>query len=340
MAGKTPSQVSQWLFSQLAGLFPDWLKSLFFGTPAATILRFSENAKRISGEKGMLVAPEGMLEENAEEPKPVRKKIVDIVLPQSCFLKRVITAPKTARHNLHNLAELDMVRQTPFRTDMVFWSLSRPEMEDNRVKVAQWILKRTDTNAIRKRLKRAGLEVRRIFVEGEKLQKPIADFSAEIVPHAKHWRLVNAMLVFLGITIASFIWLFPAWQNSGILDRLQQENARLQSQAVDMRQNVEVLRQKENERAAFLDMIYMRPRLSDILRNLTVALGDNVWVSDLNYSPKRVVFSGEVSGSAAQLVLLLAKRREFNNPRLTGPVSRTGSGAERFEITLDPQGVQ
>lgn len=335
MTGKTPSQISQWFSDQLAGIFPDWLKAMFFGAPMATEVQFAKDSETIVRRKGQLIAPYSLLQKGGPEIRPVRSRIVDVLVPENFFLKRGIEAPLTAGKNLKKLVELDMVRRTPFRPETVYWAISKPHKSSDTVRVDQWITKRSDIEQLQRRVERAGLQIRKVFVEGAQTPDPIADLSASVTPNAGMWRLLNATLALGAVGLAAMIWLYPGWQASVENTRLSETIAQNRTQALALRQEVEDLRTREMERAAFLDIVYQRPRLSQSLRNLTVALPDNVWISDMIFSPERVVVSGEVSGSAAQLVLTLAQRNEFHNPRLSGPVARASNGAERFELSLD-----
>lgn len=335
MTGKMPSQVFQWFSDQLAGGFPDWLKAMFFGMPMATEVQFSKDVTTIARRKGQLIAPESLLQIGSPETPPVRSRIVDVLIPDTFFLKRKIEAPTTADKNLKKLVALDMVRRTPFRPVTVYWAISKPHKSGNTLHVEQWIIKRNYIERLQQRAAKAGLRIRKVFVEGAPIQHPIADLSASVTPNAKRWRVLNGILAIGAVGLAAMVWLYPAWQASVETDRLNETIAQNRTRALAMRQDVEGLRSHKMERAAFLDIVYQGPRLSHILRDITVALPDSVWISDMNFSPERVVVSGEVSGSAAQLVLALAQRNEFHNPRLSGPVARANNGAERFELALD-----
>lgn len=335
MTGKTPSQVFQWFSDQLAGVFPDWVKAMFFGAPMATEVRFSNDVKTIVRRKGQLIAPENLLQIDGPETPPVPSRIVDALIPDTFLLKRKVEAPATAGKKLKKLVALDMVRRTPFRPDTVYWAISKPQKSGNTLHVEQWIIKRSDIARLQQRAAKAGLHIRKVFVEGAPIQHPIADLSASVTPNARRWRVLNSTLAIGAVGLAAMVWLYPAWQASVENTRLNETIAQNRTQALAIRQEVEDLRTHEMERAAFLDIVYQGPRLSHVLRDITVALPDSVWVSDMNFSPERVVISGEVSGSAAQLVLALAQRNEFHNPRLSGPVSRANNGAERFELALD-----
>ena len=340
MADKKPSQVLRWVSMHLAGVFPDWFKSMFFGEPAVVEARLDKNATKILRKNRQLIVPLSLLHKDSPEIPAVQSRVVDIKLPKSFFLKRIVEAPITARKNLGKMVELDMVRRTPFRQDTVYWAIGGPSKSGNVLKVEQWIAKRTEIAQLHQRAEKLGLKIRRVFVDGVPLSGPVVDLSASVIPNAKRWRILNGALAMCALLLGAAIWLFPAWQASVENKRLQAALDENRTQAIQLRQEVETLRSQEIERAKLLDIVYNRPRLSNVLRNLTVVLPDNVWITDLNFSPSQLVVSGEVSGSAAELVLALGQRNEFNNPRLSGPVSRAGNGAERFELTLDLAGAK
>lgn len=335
MAGKSPSPILRWIFEQLAGSVPDWFKAMFLGQPRATHVLFSKNTETISTKNGLFIAPKSLLKGSGPNIPAVGKRIVDASVPQDFFLKRKIEAPLTAGRNLRQLVELDMVRRTPFRPDTVYWSLSKPKKINGKLLVEQWIAKRSDIERLQQRTARIGLHIRKVFVENSPMQNPIADLSASITPMARRWRLLNGTLAVSAVGLAAVIWFYPILQTSAENDRISESIAQKRTQAIALRREVDDLRSREMERAAFLNIVYQRPRLSHTLRKITVALPDDVWLSDIIFSPEDVIVSGEVRGSAAQLVLTLAQRNEFHNPRLSGPVASARNGAERFELSLD-----
>lgn len=308
---------------------------MFFGDPMVIEARFSNTTEKVKYQNGKLVAPYSLLQSDMFGITPKRIKIVDVFIPENLFLKRIIDAPASTRKNLNALVELDMVRRTPFRPDTVYWTISKPNKSGNALRVEQWVIKKIDVEQLQKRLEHAGLRIRKVFIDGVTTQRAIADISANATPNARRWRLVNGTLAAGSIGLAALIGFYPAWQASIERARLDESVTQTRTRALALRQEVETLRSKEMERAAFLDMIYQRPHLSNVLRDVTVAMPDEVWISDLNFSPAHLIVTGEVSGSAAQLVLALAQHNEFSNPSLSGPIARSSNGAERFELTLD-----
>jgi len=336
MTDISPSRHQARAFFALSGLVPDRVAALFFGRPAARTLTFSSDAQITTRKNGKLTAPLSLLETGSVEKTGARKSVVDAVLPGSLLLKREIIAPASARRSFRNVASLDLQRQTPFQPKDVRWCLEPPKRREGDLHAVQWVAKQSDILFWKKTLAQSGLTVRRFLVET--CPEPLADFSGEIAPHARRWRRINATLALAAAAFAAVSWLFPAWALGPQNERLKSAQASLQSEALALRKDLDALRAEQVEKAALFDLIFHRPLLSHGLRELTVALPDTVWVETLEYRPDLLKLNGEASGSAAELVLDLAKNRYFSNPRLAGPVSRTGAGAERFGMLLDLRG--
>lgn len=320
------------LGAQFSVLVPDWLRALFFGYPLARKTNFAgleRSHKRGTLSQELLTSPLTPL----SGTKP--RKIIDAVIPAAFFLKRKIRVPVSARNKLTASAELDLRQRTPFSPGEVYWQLSEPEVQNGFIEVNQWVVKKIEVDAWRKKLGSHGFQVRRIFVDDQQKHAPIADFSNEILPWRRSLVLLNGTLAIAATTAVLFGWLYPAWVAQQQTLTIDAHLKDLRGQAFELRRTVEDMRTDDVERATFLDTVLRRPLLVDTLRELTVALPDSVWVSAMIYTPKRVVLDGETNGSAAQIVLDLGERRSLGNPRLSGPVQRTATNAERFEITVD-----
>lgn len=335
MAKRAPSHIGSWLSVRFRALFPNWAAAMFLGVPMARRLRFDPAADKLrSGPRG-LIAPSAFLTGQDRSAKPKRRmRNVDAHIPADLFLKRTITAPPGARGKIRTLAELDLRQGTPFKPDEVHFQLDRPDHSGDKIQVVQWVAKRDDIAQWRAGLAVQGLRLRKIFVADSGLSEPIADLTSEFARGARRLRFLNALLVLVSVGACTFALLYPAWVALHQTARLGQSLTDLRAEAVSLRAEVEAMRAQEVERAAFLDLLLHRPLLVETLRELTVALPDDVWIATVDFRPERVIVTGETSGSAAETVLSLSKRRQFADPRISGPVARTASNAERFEVTL------
>ncbi len=335
MAGRTPSRRLSWSSGTISKLVPLWVKSMFLGAPLARRLHFDKDADRMMRRRSDVIAPVALLDGPMDLDPLKRPTNVDISLPQDHVLRRQISAPLSARRTLNAVARLDLLRQTPFQEQDVYWTLGPADVQGDQIVADQWVVRRSDINQWRKRLLNLGARVRRIHIEGLRDLPALADFSNDLARGAWVWQRVNAVLVTASVALAAVWWLYPGWIASQQTKKLTIEQADLQRQAIDLRRDVEALRQQERDRAAFVDLVYRRPQLSNMLRELSVALPDTVWIDTLMFRTGRLVITGESRGSAADLVLDLSDNDWFGNPRLTGQVSRTAGGAERFELTTE-----
>ncbi|WP_159086868.1 PilN domain-containing protein [Loktanella sp. Alg231-35] len=265
------------------------------------------------------------------------RRNVDVVLPQEILLERSIEIPPTAVSKHRAIAELNLLRRTPFNLSEVHWVLSGDATSKSDV-LCQWVAKRSDLSHYRNMLLSHGYRVRRFVVAGQKGQAVLADFTSDVAPRAATWRRMNVLLLIGAIGAGLLLWLQPAWQAKIEADRQLAARDTLRSEAVALRTKIEALKGLDTARAAFIENVFERPKLVDALHQMTVALPDHVWVSDVEFVAEQILINGETSQSAAALVLELTDAGLPFEPALSGSVSRTAEGKERFGIVFNANG--
>lgn len=338
MAGRPPSPLTRWVLEEARGIVPQWFAALFLGVSKTLPVRFSAGSTGIAERREGFVAPLQFLSEEEEHSSPVRgaKSAVIAELPPGAYLARRIEAPARSSGQLAAIAALDLIRRTPFHPGEVYTALSAPRQDGSKLVATQWVIRRKDVDRLDRNLSAHGFALRGVRIEGETTTPSlIADFSHRDRAKAGLWKTINgaALTVIVGAAVA--VWLLPVWQHSTLLPSLRDRLQSSQTAAVALRTEIESLRSLADEQTAFLSTMIGRPHLSQNLRELTIAVPDETWLSELSYSQASLVLSGETTGSAAELVLSLAEVRSFGNPRLSGPVSRSAEGGERFEIVID-----
>ena len=318
----------------VAGM-PDWVAAMFLGRPSAVRLRF-EAVGQPSARRDGLTAPEAVLDADAPVPAPTRRggRIVDAELPERVFLRRRIRAPRTARREMARIAQLDLMRLTPFGEGDVHAVLGPPRETSQGLEADQWVIARADLATLRARLAVHGWRLRRAYVSGAAGTDAIADFGAELSPRGRWWRNLNAGLAGAAICLGITAWAVPSLQAAARLREDRATVAALRDEAVTIRAELEAERAVDEGRAAFLAP-FLRPRLTTGLRELTVALPDDTWLGELTFRDGLMIVSGETAGSAAGLVLQLGAHPAFRDPRLEGGVSRGSAGTELFEIAVE-----
>lgn len=323
--------------AEFSSVIPDWVKTIFLAHPAAQKSEFSTETSAPQYGSNTVTLPASWLTADPDPQDVRRVRNVDIVLPQSLTLHRKIVLPANSIGKLDKVIALDTVQKTPFKPADIYSLFLAGETSAGKVAVDQWIVRRDLITTLRDRFEKAGLRIRRIDVEGN-TGKPLADFSSAIAPRASIWRWFNFGMVFVTLALLASLWAQPAWKDYSSLAQKTEELKDLKQDALALRTDVEALKETAAEKAEFLDRVVHRPLFLETLRAVTVALPDEVWITDLLFQRDKIVLRGSSRASAAQLVLDLTQTPEFGNPRLTGPVSQTSDGQERFDITLDPLG--
>ena len=307
---------------------PRWVRRLFLADIVAGLVHVVETTSN----KAEL--PTSALSVKGSSGQTI---IADCVLPKSVLLERVISVPPANTAQQAKIAELDMLRRTPFSPQDVYYAIGKlPGNGPGQLK--QWIAKKTDILRFRSNLRTHGLNVRRFLVEDGTRQVIIADFSAQVAPYQQRIRRWNGLFASIAIIAATAIWLIPAFHSRAeTIARTASVDA-LRSQALSLRAEIVSLEEADATRLAFVENILRRPRAVDTLRQVTVVLPDEVWAFEMTITKDRVAISGETSQSAAALVLALTEADVGYTPSLTGPVSRTAGGKERFLLTLQGKG--
>lgn len=332
MIRRTFGDVKAKLIDCASSLIPEWVGAMFCGQPMAVPVSFCTPHLNQSDNAISIDALSGKIAKNGADSDTLT---IDILVPIESFFERRLVLPLSARSKIEEMALLDLRSRTPFDLSTIYWQLGRPIIRDGAVNVSQWIVRREDVSNWKLNLKKNGFRVRKLYVDTETAPTAIVDFSDELLPGRQSFRTLNAALVSVTALALLAAWLYPGWLARSEAHALQTELEALQSEALLERRKVEDIRNAEAQKAAFVDAVLLRPLLLDTVRELTVSLEDDVWVSTLTFNTSHVVVVGEAGRSAAETVLSLGKRSGFGNPRLSGPVSRTARGAERFEITLD-----
>ena len=310
-------------------------RAVFFAEPLARPAFFVDEIDAPTVTARGVELPTAILSGSFEQPTTKTVGCVDLFLPEESVLKRPIQLPFAAKRRLDEVIKLDLIRSTPFSLGEIYTTRSEPIVDSCELTVEQWIVKAATIDAVVDRLGAIGLTVKQVNLDHPLAKVPFVDFTRRLAPNQRRWQLTNIALFAGTLLMLLYVWLAPSLETSNRLVSIQTENADLLARAVTERQALEVLESEAGEQRALQAFLLDRRRLMEALSDLTEAMPDSVWVSDLTFTPERLVLAGNTSGSAASVVLLLSEITVFADPRISGPVTRTATGEERFELTID-----
>ena len=275
------------------------------------------------------------LPELLDHPSIPRGRFVDITLPAQSALIRTHRLPRSARAKLGEILSLDLRRSTPLDPSDLVWAHRIAGRFDRELLVEQVVLKRDALDLVVAKLARRDLHLGRVRVARAKDVITVLDGRNSRAALLGIWPKANLALATLVITLAVLAILGPQLARETELAERHARVDLLRQRTVAARTVVEMQQADQAGSVALLRHLVERPRVSEILRELTLSLPDKVWITDADITADRLRFSGFVDGSAAELAIGLKASTLFRDPELSGPVSiAAGSGAERFEISV------
>ncbi|PIE82799.1 MAG: hypothetical protein CSA09_05150 [Candidatus Contendobacter odensis] len=257
-------------------------------------------------------------------------------LPAASALLRRVMLPLAAAANLRQVLAFEMDRLTPFDASKLYYDAlvleRQPELR--RMWVELTVLPRGEVNAALESLAAISIVPDRIDIQGS--QKSINVLPPEKRPRRGVFsrRLLRVLIVIgLGMVVANA--LVPLWQQRSLAITLQQQVNALQ------RQSGEVLALRERmDKAVEISRFLLRkkqnnPPMINLLRELTIALPDSVWLERLQFKDNTVQLIGQAV-SASILVGLIENTKLFENASFTSPVTNDRrTGKERFVLSAN-----
>lgn len=327
-----------WWKHALYSACPSWLRIAFLGQTSTRALYFDPKLSEIETKGQQIGVPRKLLNEHNFALGKVSSDIgVDVIVPDDLLLARVIKLPKKAGRNLASFATLDLLQRTPFDKASAVWAMGKQKRQGTDVVATQWVLKRSDSKAIQERLAALGLLPRRLVVSNG-AETIVVDDVGETRTHAfNRWVQVNLTVLAATIGVLVYHWLEPAFNASRSLSQWEQNVAALRAETLQLRRSIEETRSQRTSEDEIRRSLLEKTNLVEVLRETTVSLTDEAWLSSISFQNERLVLSGETSGTAVEEVLSFSKSNFFGDARLSGPTSATTGGGERFEIAVVPK---
>jgi general secretion pathway protein L len=328
--GKPISVIDVYWRKIVLGLWK-FVRSIWTGQPIVSIAGFQ-------GEPGTtfdIEIPQSISDNAAKRLIVMRRRVIDLVLPEAMVLRRDLTLPNIPRKHIDQSILLNTLQKTPFRQDEILWTRSEPTYTSDNVMVSQWVAKREEVEDLGRWLAEKNLIVRRFIPSNGAAIRPFMDNAAHIFPRSALIHRLNIALILVILLVSLFNWLSPALQSQDQLRQVLDERTRLQTRALELRQNLDALIQEDEERAQLSAAVLDRVSIVENLLALTAILPETTWVSGLSMTQDSLVASVSSGTSAAELQIEISEMEGGPVSRISSPIVRASGGVERFELTFD-----
>jgi general secretion pathway protein L len=248
-------------------------------------------------------------------------------------LRRHVTLPLAAEHDLEHVLRYEMDRLTPFAAEQVFWSanIDRRDRVRGRLELSLSLLPKTLLLPVFAAFERLGLK----FSAIETTHRDGTFCCIDLTPHSARQRRLLSFACGAFAVLALAVVATPFVMQSLARGTVEAGIAALQPQVT----HLEALRRRIAAGSAGTDVIASeRAKNGDalqLLATVTDLLPDDTVLSELSLRQGKLSISGR-SRFASQLIPAMANDPVLHNPSFAAPVTRTPDGkADTFVIRAE-----
>jgi general secretion pathway protein L len=280
--------------------------------------------------------------EDLIESNPLYKD-VEIVLrvPEQLSIKQEVFLPAAAEANLHQVITYELDRFTPFNKDQVYFDFIKPEQEKNKthIQLILVLVKKETLDYLYESCVTLGLKPSFSDSATQVVEPGKASSRYNLLPQylcqKADKRPLYIMLAsfVLPLLLLAFLLIYPLYKSSSGLEKLKFHSRSVEKTAIeieDSKRGIDYLYQATQK---VIDKKNSSPSMIDVIDTVSKVLGDDTWVSRLQYSNNTLQLTGQ-SGSASNIIGALEETRFFYNVKFTSPVTKDSrTGLDRFRIS-------
>ncbi len=337
------SRFFQWWRDELAAVMPSFLLTPLLHLQQSLELSLGDEGTRVARKSGAKTADLGVYSPGGESAADLetavrrmdhRRTPVNVHVPESLVLSRLLELPEATLENLRQVLEFEMDRQTPFQVNNVFYSYRVIERRsaDKRLRVELRLVPRARVMDVLGTLTEWDMEVVNVTPEeregGLRIGLSSRDFRQDEASGGKSlWLIVNSALVVALVAI-------PFWRQYETLGTLEEKLSEVKQQAEGAQALKEQLEQRIAEARFLVEKKAVSPIIVSVLNELSILLPDSTWLNRLEINSGEVHIQG-VSQAASSLIELLENSPRFENAHFSSPVTQDSSGnRERFQLSV------
>jgi len=266
---------------------------------------------------------------------------VDLLLGPDLLLEKHLTLPVAARANLPRAIDLNMRQSLPGGGVDLLWSHGAGKREGSRLDIPVYLLRKTALAEIKAMASSHGGRVRTVAVANDPSARPFWDNRKRHDLPRRFWGKITAVLV---IALAGAI----IWQETSQIetlhsqiDALESEKSDLSNQAVELRAKLDAENTSIATISRDLEIFRVEFHRLPILLDLTEALSDETWVSDLAISGTDIRLSGFTTQDVTEVMAAIRELSWVQRVDLDGPVSFDSfSRQNRFDLLVGLHAVE
>lgn len=269
---------------------------------------------------------------NVKSPRMLQ---VQLLMPESQIMRRTLTLPSAARHNLRDVVAFQANRLTPFGVNQLFYDvqLLQENYELGTIEVEFIAVLKTVAQPWIDHLERlTGCTVASIGVHNEGGVAPSCNLFGKSRVSGQWWRRLNHNSVLLIVLMVALLGvaITPVYKARTLVLERKQEIARLDAQVVGL---LDVRNRLDDELLPLNDFIKYRDQYalpSQVISELSRVVPHNIFLTNLTLQDGTVTISGTGTG-VVELIEYINSSPLFLGAKFTSSLNRNvRTGQDQF----------
>lgn len=289
----------------------------------------------------MALATDGILKADLISGVKKSQLLLSLVMPEEQVMRKRITLPRVARHDLRTVVSYQIGRLTPFSADKVFFDVlevSTVKPIDHTIEVDFIAVLKAEAQPWINEVERlTGLTVSRLTASqanGLVNQQAMNLFAQQRTRDAWWLRLNrNSMLLMALVAVLLVTSVVPVIKLRTLVLERKHEIKVVDERVTGLQEKRQIL---EDDLAALNYVLEQRAssqQLSSVIEELTRIVPDEIFINSLSVQKKAVVISGIGTG-VVDLIEVLNSSPLFEDAKFTASVTRSNQGQDVFTASM------
>lgn len=302
---------------------------------AIAAVRWLRRRKGLESELGRFTLDEpGMV---AMRQIPASRQPVLLRLSPDMLLEREVVLPLAAERDVESVLGYEMDRNTPFRSDEVFWAWSteRRDTARGRVHLRLSAVPKIDLQPILAALEQMGLPVAQLEARLPSGALRMISLRLKRSDQSRWERPATLAAVAACAVLVALTAVMPFVLQSRERETIEQKLTELRPRVAQAEALLRATQSKGADADVFATERARVGTVLQVLATVTDILPDNTFLTDLSLHEGRLDLEGQ-SGAAARLIAALSNDPLIRNPVFSAPVMRLDGGRnDQFSIRAE-----
>lgn len=256
------------------------------------------------------------------------------VIDQGLTLRRRISLPKAVGAKADAAIGLQLRQTLPSQGQGLIWRAAVSGKFGDMTEHSVYILKQAQLDILLGELRTIGANVEAVRVGADGV-KPIWQRSPDQTRSARNWQAFTGLSVAMIGLVAVIGVERDRIALSDLVSSRAERLAELEARLTTQRETANADQQSAMAVLRDMDLFAAQSRRLNLLSDLTAALPDSVWVSELSIFEDRLTLSGFASGDVGDVISTIQNLPWAKDVKLNGSINFDSySGQNRFELGL------